>query len=63
MSKHLINKWQIKINGKDEIGVALKEINFTQQYTYTYDANGKVATMVHTGNSKNIFTFAYTECN
>jgi YD repeat-containing protein len=63
LSRHLINKWVIKINGTTDQGVAIPQINFTQQYTYTYDANGNVATMVHTGNSKNIFTFTYSGCN
>ena len=63
LSRHLINKWVIKINGTTDQGVAIPTINFTQQYTYTYDANGNVATMVHTGNSKNIYTFTYSGCN
>jgi YD repeat-containing protein len=63
LSRHLINKWVIKINGTTDQGVAIPQINFTQQYTYTYDAKGNVATMVHTGNSKNIFTFTYSGCN
>lgn len=63
LSRHLINKWVIKINGTTDQGVAIPTINFTQQYTYTYDANGNVATMVHSGNSKNIFTFTYSGCN
>lgn len=63
LSKHLINKWVIKINGTDEQGVAIPQMNFTQQYTYTYDDNGNVATMVHTGNSKNVYTFSYSGCN
>lgn len=63
LSRHLINKWVIKIDSKDENGVALPTLNFTQQYTYTYDSNGRVGTMVHTGNSKNIFTFTYDQCN
>jgi YD repeat-containing protein len=63
LSRHLINKWVIKINSKDENGVAAPTINFTQQYTYTYDANGRVGTMVHTGNSNNIFTFTYADCH
>lgn len=63
LSKHLINKWVIKINGTDEQGSAIPQINFTQQYTYTYDDNGNVATMVHTGNSKNVYTFTYSGCN
>ena len=63
LSRHLINKWVIKINGTTDQGVAIPTINFTQQYTYTYDTDGNVATMVHTGNSKNIFTFTYSGCN
>ncbi len=63
LSRHLINKWVIKINGTTDQGAAIPTINFTQQYTYTYDANGNVATMVHTGNSKNIYTFTYSSCN
>jgi hypothetical protein len=63
LSKHLINKWVIKINGTDEQGAAIPQMNFTQQYTYTFDDNGNVATMVHTGNSKNVYTFTYSGCN
>jgi YD repeat-containing protein len=63
LSRHLINRWVIKINTTTEQGVALPTVNFTQQYTYTYDAHGNVATMVHTGNSNNIFTFTYSGCN
>ena len=63
LSKHLINKWVIKINGTAEDGTALPTINFTQQYTYTYDADGYVATMVHTGNPNNIYTFTHSDCN
>jgi YD repeat-containing protein len=63
LSKHLINKWVIRINGTTEDGTAIPTMNFTQQYTYTYDANGNVATMVHTGNPNNIYTFTYSGCN
>lgn len=63
LSKHLINKWVINITGKDEDGKDITAINLTLQYTYTYDADGRVATMVHTGNSKNIYTFSYSGCN
>ena len=58
LSKHLINKWVIAItvNGKTLPA-------FTLQYTYSYDSNGRVATMVHTGNSKNIYSFTYSGCN
>jgi YD repeat-containing protein len=63
LSKHLINKWVIKINGIDSDGTVIPTINFTQQYTYTYDGDGKVSTMVHTGNNNNKFTFTYLGCN
>jgi YD repeat-containing protein len=63
LSKHLINKWVIKIDGTTDQGVAIPTINFTQQYTYTYDANGNVVTMVHTGNSNDTYTFTYSGCN
>lgn len=61
-SKHLINKWQIHTTAVDEDGKAIPTINFTQQYTYTFDTDGRLATMVHTGNSKNNFKFTYSEC-
>jgi YD repeat-containing protein len=63
LSKHLIDKWQIKINGTTDQGTAIPEINFTQQYTYTYDGDGNVATMVHSGNNTNKFTFTYSDCH
>jgi YD repeat-containing protein len=63
LSRHLINKWVIKINGTTEQGVAIPQINFTQQYTYTYNADGNVATMVHSGNNNNKFTFTYSDCH
>lgn len=63
LSRHLINKWVIAINGTTDQGVAIPTINFTQQYTYTYNTDGYVSTMVHTGNSKNIYTFTYSNCH
>ena len=62
LSKHLINKWSIKEN-ISVAGKAQPELDFTFQYTYTYDANGRVSTMVHTGNPNNIYTFTYPGCN
>jgi hypothetical protein len=61
-SKHLINKWVIHSSGTTEDGKAIPDINFTQQYTYTFDSSGKVATMVHTGNSNNIYKFTFSQC-
>ena len=62
LSSHLIDKWQIHIAITLENGTKAPPMDFTQQYTYTYDANGRVATMVHTGNSKNIYTFNLSGC-
>ncbi len=58
LSKHLINKWVITITVD---GKALTP--FTQSYEYKYDKDGRVSTMVHTGNKNNIYTFKYAGCN
>ncbi len=60
-SKHLINKWVVKITGTDEDGTSITPLNFTLQYTYTYDSDGRVATMSHSSN--NTYTFTYSACN
>ncbi len=62
LSSHLIDKWQIHMTMTLEDGTKAPPMDFTQQYTYTFDANGRVATMVHTGNSKNIYTFNLSGC-
>jgi len=62
LSKHLINKWVLKQN-TTVAGNALPELDFTYQYHYTYDANGRVETMYHSGNPNNIYTFTYSGCN
>ena len=59
LSTHLINKWLIKITITSEGQVNTSDI--TQQYNYTYDTEGKVATMWHTSN--NVYTFTYSGCN
>ena len=59
LSQHLINKWQIKIT--ITAGGKVVTSNVTQQYTYTYDSDGRVATMFHSANNK--FTFTYSGCN
>jgi hypothetical protein len=59
LSTHLINKWLIKIT--TTAGGKTITTNTTQQYTYTYDTDGKVATMWHSSN--NIYTFTYSGCN
>lgn len=56
-SKHLLNKWIVSINA-----TGIQPINSTIQYTYTYDSNGNIATMVNTGNSSNIYKFTYSNC-
>ncbi len=55
-SRHLLNKWNVSYSGT---GFSTKA---TLQYTYTFDTNGNVATMVHTGNSSIIYTFDYSGC-
>jgi len=59
LSTHLINKWLIKITTTS--GGQTITSNVTQQYTYTYDTDGKVATMWHSSN--NVYTFTYSGCN
>jgi len=59
LSTHLINKWLIKIT--TTAGGKTNTSNITQQYTYTYDTDGKVATMWHSSN--NIYSFTYSGCN
>lgn len=61
LSQHLINKWQIRISSISSDGT-FNDNNITEQYTYTYDSDGRVATMVHTGNSSK-YTFTYSDCN
>jgi len=61
LSKHLLNKWVATLTAS--LGGQNLTYNFSYQYSYTYDDNGNVATMVNTGNSNNIYTFTYTDCN
>ena len=55
-SKHLLNKW---VRNWTAGG---KSYSFTQQYTYTFDGQGRITQLVHTGNSKNFFNFTYAQC-
>ncbi|QHV97502.1 hypothetical protein [Spirosoma endbachense] len=55
-SKHLLNKW---VRNWTAAG---KSFTFTQQYTYTFDAQGRTTQFVHTGNPKNFFTITYAQC-
>jgi hypothetical protein len=61
LSKHLLDSWDVKINGSKN-GVPIPENHFLIKYTYTYDSNGNVATMVSTANSNNKYTFTYSDC-
>lgn len=58
LSQHLINKW--KINIVIHAGDKVYNSDITSQYTYTYDADGRVSTMSHSAN--NTFTFTYSDC-
>jgi hypothetical protein len=62
LGKHLINKLVIKQN-ETSPGITIPELDFTQQYTYSYDSNGRVSTMYHSGNPNNIYSFTYSGCN
>lgn len=57
VSKHLLNKWVISISGT---GTA--PVNITAQYTYTYDADGNVATMIRSDDNGTTYTFTYSNC-
>ena len=62
LSKHLINTWQIHGTGVDYDGSPLLEINVTDKYSYTYNADGTVASMIRSFNTQNIYTFTYSDC-
>lgn len=57
LSKHLLNKWVISISG-----TGITTIQLTHQYTYTYDANGNVSTMIKSDEIGNTYSFTYTDC-
>jgi hypothetical protein len=61
LSRHLINKWDIVMNENSSNGAPVGPIKITLQYNYTYDSNGRVATMSSSAN--NTFTFTYSGCN
>jgi hypothetical protein len=63
LSRHLINKMEIKRKVTSGKGIALPDSAFTHQYSYTYYANGNVETMTNTGNQNSVFTFAYFDCH
>jgi hypothetical protein len=60
LSQHLINKWEIRVSSISSDGT-FNDNHITQQYKYTYDSDGKVATMSHASN--NTYTFTYSGCN
>ncbi len=62
LSKHLIDKWVLKQTTTIS-GYPVPPVNFTYQYNYTFDVNGRVETMYHSGNPNNIYTFTYSGCN
>ena len=64
LSKHLINQMSVTLTSS--IGSQSEVATFSPIYLYTYDANGRVATMkktVQSPLSSNVFTFTYTGCN
>ena len=61
LSKHLLDSWEVSfggtINGKD-----VTPIHETISYTYSYNTDGNVATMVNDGNQSNTYSFTYSNC-
>jgi hypothetical protein len=55
-SKHLLNKW-VRTWTADG-----KTFTFTQQYTYDFDATGRLNSFVHSGNTGNVFNLTYSRC-
>ena len=55
-SKHLLDKWVITISG-----TGIQTASYTAQYTYTYDNNGNVSTMVRSDNPNVTYTFVYSD--
>lgn len=63
LSRHLINKMEIKSKVITEKGIALPDSDFTHQYSYTYNANGNVETMADKSSQNSVLTFAYFDCH
>jgi hypothetical protein len=61
LSKHLLNEWVVSVTESVK-GVNLPAQHQNIQYTYSYDTNGNVATMVNSGNLSNTYTFTYSNC-
>ena len=61
LSKHLLNEWVVSITESIK-GVTIPAQHQNISYTYSYDTNGNVATMVNSGNLSNTYTFTYSNC-
>jgi hypothetical protein len=61
LSKHLLNYWEVSFGGT----INNKQVtpkHSTISYTYSYNADGNVATMVNDGNLSNTYSFTYSNC-
>jgi len=61
LSKHLLNKWNVTINGTIN-GVPVPTEHLTIQYTYTFNQDGYVDTMVRS-DGPITYTFTYADCD
>jgi hypothetical protein len=61
LSKHLLDSWEVSFGGTIN-GVTVPPKHQTITYTYSYDTNGNVATMVNSGNLQNTYSFNYSNC-
>ena len=61
LSKHLLDSWEVSFGGSIN-GKAITPKHETIQYTYSYNTDGNVATMVNEGNLSNTYSFTYSNC-
>jgi hypothetical protein len=61
LSKHLLDSWEVSFGGTIN-NKPVTPIHETIQYTYSYNTDGNVATMVNGGNLSNTYSFTYSNC-
>ncbi len=61
LSKHLLNYWEVSFGGSIN-SKQVTPLHQTISYTYSYNPEGNVATMVNDGNLSNTYSFTYSNC-
>lgn len=61
LSRHLINKWTFTLT-ETLGGTQVLNSGSTQEFSYTFDSDGNVTTMVTSVNPNNTYTFGYSAC-